>query len=226
LLGGLHLLLMRRAFLLFIIASVAAGLAVVGALASAAAAAPADEMTLRVDRFFDAAYGRFRITFSGTIPNRTANEYVTVMAQRCGHQSATAVAGGLTREDGSWEDTWLGFSYGGTATYRARWRGNLSEPVTVRGQLQLSVSKRPGGRYSVGFAADSNLGGRFVELQRLAAGRWTRVRRARLEPGGGSGTSFRASFTVRRKGVTLRIALPRKSAAPCYEPAVTQTFVS
>jgi hypothetical protein len=203
-----------------------AGVAVVGALASAAPAAPNDEMTLRADRFFDAAYGRFRITFSGTIPSRIANEYVTVMAQRCGHQFATAIAGGLTREDGSWEDTWLGFSYGGTATYRARWRGQLSDPVTVRGELQLSVSKRSRGRYSVGFAADSNLSGRFVELPRLAAGRWTRVQRARLEPGGGSGTSFRASFTVRRKGLTLRIVVPRKSAAPCYEPAATRTFVS
>ena len=213
---------MHKALRLLLVAVVA-----VASLASVAASAPSQGgVTLRVDRTYDANFGRDRFQFSGSIPSRTAGEYVTVMALRCGQKFATAIAGGTTHADGTWEDTWDGFATGGTATYRARWKGEVSPPVTVRGELQLFFSRRSRSRFTIGFAADSNMLGRFVRLERLAAGRWTLVRRARLEHGGGTGTSYGATFVVRERRLTLRIVVPRATAAPCYPPAVTPTFRS
>ncbi len=213
---------MRRPLVLVAIAGTA-----VASLASVASSAPSQSgMTLRVDRTHDPHFGRDRFQFSGSIPSRTAGEYVTVMALRCGQKFATAIAGGTTRADGTWEDTWDGFATGGTATYRARWKGEVSSPVTVRGELQLFFSRRSRSRFTIGFAADSIMLGRFVRLERLAAGRWTLVRRARLEHGGGTGTSYGATFVLSQRGLTLRIVVPRATAAPCYPPAQTPTFRS
>jgi hypothetical protein len=201
---------------------------VVAAVATVAPASSvsAEELTLQVDRYFDPSFGRFRIHFSGTIPSRVANEYVTVMAEKCGQPFATAVAGGTTRADGSWEDTFRAFSFGGTAVYRARWKGQLSAPVRVRGELQLTVSRRSRGRFVVAIPADANLSRRPVQVQRLSSGRWTLFRRVLLQPGGGSGTAFVAEFTVRQRGLRLRVLVPAKTARPCYGPAVTQAFVT
>lgn len=76
--------------------------------------------------------------------------------------------------------------------------------------------------------AQSNLNGRFIALQRLAGGRWTHVRRARLVSAGfaGYGGRYEATFTVRKRGLRLRILVPAKSAAPCNAPAATETFIS
>jgi hypothetical protein len=200
--------------------------AAMATVAPAASSAPADELTLQVDRYFDPSFGRFRIHFSGTIPSRVANEYVTVMAEKCGQPFATAVAGGTTRPDGSWEDTFRAFSFGGTAVYRARWNGQLSPPVRVRGELQVSVNRRSRGRYVVAIPADANLSRRPVRVQRLSSGRWMLFRRVLLQPGGGSGTAFIAEFTVRQRGLRLRVVVPATTARPCYGPAVTQPFVS
>jgi hypothetical protein len=65
--------------------------------------------------------------------------------------------------------------------------------------------------------------GRAVELQRLVGGQWRRLRSARLAPFRGD---FAATFTVRRRGLSLRAVVPARSAAPCYSATASATFTS
>jgi hypothetical protein len=72
------------------------------------------------------------------------------------------------------------------------------------------------------FGLPLKLKGKFVELQRLSAGQWTRIRRARFSsrrPG-----VFFATFTVKRRGLTLRAFVPAESAAPCYAATASKTW--
>lgn len=109
--------------------------------------------------------------------------------------------------------------------FRARWSGRLSEPVIFRQPFALGFYKQSRRRWGVTVYSDVNLRGRFVELQRLAGSSWTRVRRQRLVPTPKKKAVY-AIFTVRQRGLTLRIFVPEETAAPCYNPTATQTFTS
>jgi hypothetical protein len=200
----------------------AAGIVVLGAFASIAAAAPTQDVTLEIQRLPDG-----RLQFSGTVPNGRANEYVAVLAQKCGQPSFTAFTGATTEEGGHWHaDAYPTTS----AVYRARWNNQLSRPVPVGSKppVRINLTKLPANRFRVWLFADSNLSGRFIALQRLAGGRWIHVRRARLESAGSAGTAvrFEAMFTVRKRGLRLRVVVPAKTAAPCNTAATTETFRS
>jgi hypothetical protein len=198
----------------------AAGIAAVAA--SVAAAAPAQELTLQIQRFADG-----RTQFSGTIPSGQQGEYVTILAQKCGQASFTAFTGTTTDEGGHWHvDAYPTTS----AAYRARWNNRLSPPVTVgvRPPVRINLTKEPGNRFRVWLFADSNLNGRFIALQRLSGGRWIHVRKARVFTAGAAGTAvrFETTFRVRKRGLRLRIVVPAKTAAPCNTAATTETFRS
>jgi hypothetical protein len=197
---------------------IAASLCVGAILSAAAVAAPGDEVTMKVQRLPD---GRGR--FSGTISSGAANEYVAITEEKCGSNIATSFGGASTERGGSWETE--PFNPLGSATYRAKWGTHVSEPVTFRVPVRLTLMHFQRGRHHVRVQADANLNRRFVELQRLVHGRWLRVRRARLEPAGAI-FFFQVWFTVRKKGLRLRVVVPAASAAPCHEPAVSESFRS
>jgi hypothetical protein len=199
-----------------------AGIAVLGVFASIAGAAATQEVTLAVQRFPDG-----RVQFSGTIPSGQANEYVAVLAQKCGQPSFTSFTGGTTEAGGHWHaDAYPTTS----AVYRARWNNQLSRPVTVgvKPPVRINLTKLPGNRFRVWLFADSNLTGRFIALQRLAGGRWIHVRRARVFSAGSAGTAvrFETTFKVRKRGLRLRVVVPDRTAAPCNTAATTETFRS
>jgi hypothetical protein len=110
--------------------------------------------------------------------------------------------------------------------FQARWNGHLSEPLIFRTPATISLYKQPRRRYGITVFSDLNLRGRFVELQRLAAGSWTRVRRKRLVHTPKQNGAFYAVFTVRQRGLMLRIFVPDETVAPCYNPTATETFSS
>jgi hypothetical protein len=200
----------------------AAGILSVGVLVSGALAAPTQEVTLEIQRFPDG-----RVQFSGTIPSGQANVYVAVLAQKCGQPSFTSFTGGTTEAGGHWHaDAYPTTS----AVYRARWKNQLSRPVTIglKPPVRINLTKLPANRFRVWLFADSNLTGRFIALQRLAGGRWIHVRRARVFSAGAAGTAvrFETTFTVRKRGLRLRIVVPAKTAAPCNTAATTDTFRS
>jgi hypothetical protein len=211
----------RRAALLFVVVVVAAG---AGLIVDAEGAAAAD-VTLRMERFYDNACRCYKLRFSGTIASGAANEYVTILRQACGSRSPTAIAGASTRAGGAWEaEPVMGARpESDSSTYRARWNGRLSEPLTFRGKPQVSLVELGGGRYRVMVSADQNMKGRRIELQRLVGGQWRRLRSARLARFRGD---FAATFTVRRRGLSLRAVVPARSAAPCYSATASATFTS
>jgi hypothetical protein len=182
---------------------VVAGLLVVGALASTGTAAPAEEVTLKVDRFFDPACNCIRVRFTGAVSNGRAGEYVTVMEQRCGARFSTAYAGATTGPGGFWEAV--------SSTYY------LDAPL-VPGTFRARWTLVP---------AHATLRGEFLELQRLVGGQWKRIKYLRLGVGDVNyGGSYWATFGVRTKGWTLRVFAPPETTAPCYSAGATQTFRS
>jgi hypothetical protein len=211
----------RRAALLFVVVLIAAGLVHV----ATAWAAPAADVTLRMERFYDNAGRCYKLRFSGTIASQAANEYVTILRQECGSRSPTAIAGASTRAGGLWEAEPVSGARPefDSSSYRARWNGRLSEPLTFRGKLQISLAELGRGRYRVAVSTDQKMKGRPVELQRLVGGQWRRLRSARLAPFRGD---FAATFTVRRRGLSLRALVPARSAGPCYSATASQTFTS
>jgi hypothetical protein len=195
------------------------------ALTATAGGAPAADVTLRVERFWSEACRCYKLHFAGTISSGAANEYVSVLQQKCGASVSTSIAGTTTREGGFWEVESNGPVGGGA--FRARWNSHLSEPVTHRQDLLISITQLGGGRVRIevnSFGSLLKLKGKVVELQRLSAGQWTRVRRARFSarrPG-----VFSATFTVKRRGLTLRAFVPAESAAPCYAATASKTWTS
>jgi hypothetical protein len=187
-----------------------------------------EEVTIRLERFYDNACRCYKLRFSGTIASGAANEYVAVLQQKCGTGSATAIAGATTKQGGAWEADPVNGTRpeSDSSTYRARWNGRLSEPLVFRGELALWLTELAGGRYRVNVStasAPQNMNGRRVELQRLVAGRWTVASRARLS---GRGTTFTAIVTARARNQSFRIFVPRRSAAPCYVATTSQAFVA
>jgi hypothetical protein len=180
------------------------------------------DITLEIQRHPDG-----RVTFFGRIPSGQANEYVTVLSQRCGQTSFTAFTGASTEEGGAWHVDAYPL---GSAVYRARWNNRLSRPITIasRPPVRINLTKLPERRFRIWLFAETNLSGRFIALQRLAGGRWIHVRRARLASAGSAGSAgrFEATFAVRKRGLRLRVVVPAKTAAPCNAPATTETFTS
>jgi hypothetical protein len=196
------------------------------ALAPAPAGAQREQVTLRMERFWSEACRCYKFRFAGTIASAAANEYVAVLQQKCGQTFSTSIAGTSTREGGFWEAESNGPVAGGM--FRARWNNQLSDPVTHRADLPIWLTQLGGGRVRVDvtlFDLSLKLKGRFVELQRLSAGQWIRVRRARFVVMRGR-TGFSATFTVKQRGLTLRAFIPAESAAPCYAPTASKTWTS
>jgi hypothetical protein len=187
-----------------------------------------EDVTLRLERFYDPACRCYKLRFSGTIASGQANEYVAVLQQVCGSASSTAIAGASTRAGGVWEAEPVNGAApeSDSSTYRARWNNRLSEALVFRGNVRLSLAELARGRFRVTVdTADTrqNMSGRAVELQRLVAGQWTRVQRAKLR---GRGGAFTTTVTARGRGQSFRIAIPARSAAPCYSATTSRPFVA
>jgi hypothetical protein len=195
--------------------------------ASAASGAPAQQrVTLQMERYYDHASRSIETRFYGVIADGAPNQYVAVLGKRCGYRYSTQIAGASTREGGAWSvvasSTLL---HPTTNHFRARWNGQLSEPLIFRSPISVFVHKLGGGRFSVWLYSEMNMKRRYVELQRVAAGSWTRVRRKRLVAYR-TNNIYRAVFTVRERGVTFRGFVPDATAAPCYDSNATPTFTS
>jgi hypothetical protein len=210
---------------------VVAGLALVGALASTGTAAPAQQVSLRVDRYFDPMCNCIRARFTGTVSNGRPGEYVTVMQQRCGGaRFSTALAAATTGPGGHWEATPSTYYTAAPllpGTFRARWEGNLSDPVAFRPPLRVTVRRERSGRFLTLVLAHATLRGEFLELQRLVGGQWKRVKYLRINPRNISyGGSYWVKFGVRTKGWSLRVYAPPETTAPCYTAGATGVFRS
>ena len=83
------------------VAAALVGAAALSILASAAAA-PSQNVSLRVIRTLDRNTGLYRLSFSGVVSSGAAGQEVTVIQQTCLQSFGTAIAGSQTRDGGAW----------------------------------------------------------------------------------------------------------------------------
>jgi hypothetical protein len=194
-------------------------------------------VTLTVQRYFDPACtpmpgqastgrrgGCEKLRFSGTISSGAANEYVSVLHQRCGSTGlGTSLAGAQTKAGGAWEAEW----WPTPGVFRARWGGSVSRPVRFRDSVPLQLTELSPSRQRVTVSGDQDMKGRLVALQRLTAGQWHTLRRARFVRDRSSyGVNAAVTFTVRQRGLILRAFVPERSARPCYMATASETWTS
>lgn len=196
---------------------------------------PDQSVTMTFVRFYDNACRCYKARLSGQISSGEAGEYVTVMRQYCGRSFSTAVGGATTRADGFWKAELLGVSRPEalvSETYRARWGDVSSAPVTFRGKLSVSGGKSSGGRHRVTVStfgyppSPQNMSRRTVLLQRQTGGTWARIASARLAPHPVKYYTFIATFSLPRRGWTVRALVPAKSAAPCFVTSASEAWTS
>jgi hypothetical protein len=204
------------------------------ALCSWAAAAPAP-ITLEVRTFADENLGR-SLAYTGAVSSGAAGQRVTVLAKVCPRGYYQSVADATTQAAGFWRAESVPALP--TATFRARWKGRYSKAVRFWSPIDLrravrraSAHELPNGTVTVFLDTrdtQQNLTRREVELQRYdqPTGRWLRHRRANLRRDVRSSFTFVATFGRLPGGLLLRVLVPKKTAAPCYLPEVSQTFSS
>jgi len=158
---------------------------------------------------YAATYAHF-VKLSGTISSGQPGVSVTVMAQRFGDAGSSAVASVLTGSGGSW--SYLAKPTIQT-TYVATWSGTSSPPITIGVRPAVSLRVTTGARLATRVRAATSFAGRFVQLQRLAGGRWHTVKRARLTAE--SVAIFRGVALPRGRS-TVRIAMSVNQAGPGY----------
>ena len=198
--------------------------------AAASAAAPLLPMT---GRFVPTAHGvPASILLSGRLPTEAAGEQVWILGRDCMYRHYRQITGTRSLRGGLWEAT-LGGSFGkpddmsSGMTYRARWRGRLSVLWTFRWRVHPAVVKLRGNRIQVTVHNDGPLQSfarKPVVLQRLSGGEWVRSATARLRTV--DARTFRATFVVRTRGLTLRALVPQETARPCFNAGASANFTS
>ena len=198
-------------------------------------AANVQSVTLNFVRFYTNVCNCYKARVSGQIASSSAGEEVVVLRQYCGRSAASASAVGqaLTRAGGFWETELLVVSRPDalvSESYRARWNGQFSAPVTFRGKVAVSRTRVSPSRSRISVFTTVNnpvnLKGRQIVLQRKVGNSWTRMATARLAPHRVRYYTFVATFTAPRRGWTLRALVPARSAAPCFTASVSDEWRS
>lgn len=222
---------MRRVIPVLAVAAVATTVAGASAAAEPGAPKATQVVTLSVARSYDASRRATAFGFSGAVSSRRAGEYVAVLLEKCGQSFSTAVAGTTTQAGGKWAAAPATPLYAGSGTYQARWRSEVSKPVRLRPPVDVQATTFTGGEVDVvvtTFEVAQSLAGRVVVLQRLQGGGWTDVQRARLarNPQPDYWASFVATFRYSGRGATLRVFVPKKTAAPCFRRSSSTKWTS
>jgi hypothetical protein len=190
-------------------------------------------VTLTFARFYSNVCNCWSAKASGQVSSGAADQEIVILKQNCGRSFGTAAASARTRAGGFYETEITLIPFPGSnysVIYRARWNGELSAPVLIRGKLEVSSRRlRDGGRPVV--VATSNLNpvnlrGKQVLLQRQVGNDWTRVASARLAPHPVTYYTFVATFPQQRRGWKLRALVPAKSALPCFVASTSKPWTS
>jgi hypothetical protein len=158
-----------------------------------------------------------RIRISGVLGNQPPGSPVTVFIRRAGEVTFIPVSNATVDAQGAWSFTF-------EPTIRSRLQARSGETVspvlTVRVKPKLTLSRRRNGLYTQAVAAGS-FRGRYVWFQRLSKqGRWRSLRKVVLDD-----PPRRFGAKLPSGGSRVRVSLPRRQAAPGYEPAISQVLV-
>jgi hypothetical protein len=162
---------------------------------------------------------------SGGVTGGQAGDSVILEAKECGSVTPFHQVGGdQISAGGTWVVTQVGI--GATSELRARWRGGVSDPITVQVHPFMTLTRSGPGRYFVWVRAYDFFDGRRAVLERASGSTWVRVRTFTLHRRSSSGAAsstarFRASV---KKGTLLRAVLPKSQAGRCYLAGFTNTL--
>ena len=164
----------------------------------------------------DVVYGG-RITLSGIVPTKAANEQVVVYVQPYGEGSFRTVATILTGIGG----TWSYIARPQIATnYEASWRGGMSSVLTVAVHPRIAFTRLRNGHFVASVRGGRSFAHRIVQLQRRTSFGWRTVKRVRL--GVRSRIEFRATLPKGRS--TLRVAFSVNQAGAGYLGGYSKTL--
>lgn len=198
---------------------------------SSSTATQADSVTLSFRQYLNSAR-TVVMAWSGQVSSGAAGEDVEILARECRTSGFRQLLATKTDPGGSYlvenppatpSTTFTYVEVKSGMTFRARWRSELSAPITWRRHLVPEVVEMSANRWKVRVNPQPvymNLAGKLVDLQRLRSGKWVRYKRARLvskpnyEYGGA--TNHIAIFEVPTRALTLRAFLPTKSVSPCF----------
>ena len=188
-----------------------------GTVVVKAAPAPAASVTLAASTL-RVVYGG-SVTLSGTVSSKQPGEKVTLLAQKYGDASPTAVTTLDTGSGGSW-------SYAVKPTigtgYQARLKNATSSTATVGVRPRVSFAVNTGARFSTRVVAARSFAGRYVQFQRRSSlGQWVTVKRVLLNAN--SAAIFRA--TLPHGTSSLRIAMSINQAGTGYLGGISRTIV-
>jgi hypothetical protein len=143
-----------------------------------------------------------KVMLSGSVPNRTANEAITVYADPTPDPSFVAVATVLTGVGGNWAyETKPKIA----TSYKAVWKGEISPTATVQVRPRLFLERRRNGElFTRMFEGGASLAGRLVRLQRFEHGLWRNIAARRLNRDGFAtfGTGATSQFATLRAYLT------------------------
>lgn len=163
-------------------------------------------------------FGR-AVVLSGLVPTGRSGETVTLFAQVYGTASPAAVANIVTGAGGAWQ--YLARPSILTS-YLADWNGLTSHAVVVGVRPRVRFRRVGRARFVTRVLGTRSFRGHWVKLQRrTSAGRWSTVKRIRLNRR--SAASFRVR--LRRGRSTLRLVMSVNQAGPGYLAGISRTLV-
>lgn len=161
--------------------------------------------------------GQTFVNLFGSAPTDKADEVVTLEGKECGPHAPSFVPWGIppvTRAGGGWAIT---THIRTTTSYRAKWGGATSTPVTVWARPWITLRRRGATRWEAEAAGFANFWRKRVQIQLSNArlGTWTTLRTVVLETSRGSRSE--GTFTLKvPRGRLIRAVLPLSQARPCY----------
>jgi hypothetical protein len=198
----------------------AAGVACCAAASPSAAAGPAISLAARPDTVVAFA-GVSDVMLFGILQSRQANQEIAFEAKECGTSGSFHLVGSATTGSGGAFSGAAPSLIGVTTRFRARWRSDYSDAVTVHARPRVDLH-HSGLIYGVDVFGRGYLRGKRVTLERFGRGRWTAVRTMTLRTTFATGGSVSARIRL-PGGVLVRAVLPRSQARPCFLPGVSNT---
>jgi hypothetical protein len=161
--------------------------------------------------------GQTFVNLFGSVSTDKADEVVTLEGKECGPHAPSFVPWGIppvTRAGGGWSIT---THIRTTTSYRAKWAGATSAPVTVWARPWVRLRSRGAGRYEAEAGGHANFWSKRVQIQlrNPRLGTWTTLRTVVLDTS--RGTFAESTFTLKLpRGRLIRAVLPLSQARPCY----------
>ena len=192
------------------------GLLVGAALFACAAPAASAPPTITIASNQREVQGSSAFQVTGAVASGRAGEDVSIEIKDCGsyapfHQTA----GAQTGPSGAWVAQ-VGML--GNGDLRARWRGGVSDSISIHVHPYMTLTYKGPGRYFLWIRANDFFGGARAVLERLAGNKWVTVKTFSVKRADSMGVaSSMATVSAKlKKGTIISAVLPKAQSGRCY----------